>query len=106
MVDMQRNLEGAGVPGVQDKLEAMKIVAPPHPRYDELRLKAGKDADGTWWYFEQICGGDTDNGAWRKYRVCKTREAEKLNELDHTGVLLRKPDEGPAGSTLVYYQFA
>jgi len=103
MVDMQRNLEGAGV---RDKAEVMKVVSPPHPRYDELRLKAGKDADGAWWYFEQVCGGDTDNGAWRKYRVCKSREAEKLNELDRAGVLLRKPDEGPAGCTMVYYQFA
>ena len=106
MVDMQRSLEEADVPGVQDKLEAMKVVAPPHPSYEELRLKAGVNEDGEWWYFEQVCGGGRDNGSWRRYRRCKAREGDKLRELDRAGVLLRKPDEGPAGCILVYYQFA
>ena len=51
MVDMQRSLEDAEV---RDKAAVMKIVSPPHPRYDELRLKAGEDADGAWWDFQQI----------------------------------------------------
>ena len=104
MVDMQRSLEEeVKVPG---EAEVMKTVSPPHPRHKELRLKVGQDEKQVWWYFEQACCGGTDNGTWRKYRACKTREVEKLRELDGRGLLLRKPDEGPAGCTMVYYKFA
>jgi|SRR3989344_7423281 len=99
MVDVQRDLE-LNVTG-PNAAEIMALVFPEHPTLGRGNLKAGKNARGVWTYFEQIHCGE-----WRPYRGCNEREVATLNALDGGGQLIHKPDEGPPGCMLVYYQFA